>query len=177
MGGSHGHAAAVSRHGSGRLAMPSFLGGDDRRSTRTLLSQCKQHVFNLSEMTESQAEALVRQTEGRVCVRYFVRTDGTVMTNDCLDQARRQMRRRLATALLSLLTLAGGLLAWALMFLNVSTGSQGHMSLGNRIVAWLYPMPTLREPAPTRERFVMGKMLPPPEWRNPNPSPPSSPSN
>src|SRR5262245_56614686 len=47
-------------------------------------SQCQQRVYNLAEMPRKQAEALVRQAEGkRVCVRFYRRPDGTVMTRDC----------------------------------------------------------------------------------------------
>ena len=44
---------------------------------------CQLHVYNLSEMTEAEALRLVRETEGRLCVRFFRRADGTVLTRDC----------------------------------------------------------------------------------------------
>lgn len=45
--------------------------------------QCQLNVYNLSGMTREEAETLVRGTEGRLCVRYFQRADGTVITRDC----------------------------------------------------------------------------------------------
>jgi len=45
--------------------------------------QCKLNVYNLSEMSERQATALVEKTEGRLCVRFLRRADGTVLTKDC----------------------------------------------------------------------------------------------
>ena len=40
--------------------------------------QCKLNVYNLSEMSRPAAERLVLQTEGRLCVRYYQRADGTM---------------------------------------------------------------------------------------------------
>jgi hypothetical protein len=44
---------------------------------------CKMNVYNLSAMTQSEAEGLLRKHEGRLCVRYYQRRDGTVMTRNC----------------------------------------------------------------------------------------------
>jgi hypothetical protein len=46
-------------------------------------ADCKLNVYNLSAMTEAEAQELVKQREGRVCVRFFVRPDGTALTRDC----------------------------------------------------------------------------------------------
>ena len=45
--------------------------------------QCKLNVYHLSGMKRREAESLLREHEGRLCVRYFQRADGTVMTKDC----------------------------------------------------------------------------------------------
>lgn len=45
--------------------------------------ECKLNVYNLSGMTRRDAENLLLNAEGRVCVRYFKRKDGTVITKDC----------------------------------------------------------------------------------------------
>ena len=62
--------------------------------------ECKLHVYNLSELTRPQAEKLVSEHEGRLCVRYYQRADGTVITQDCGGGVRRAMQRtrRLVTA-------------------------------------------------------------------------------
>ncbi len=54
--------------------------GDARKR---FCGDCRQNVYNLSGMSRSEAENLLIQSEGRVCVRYFRRTDGTVLTKDC----------------------------------------------------------------------------------------------
>ena len=45
--------------------------------------QCDLRVYNLSAMARTEAEALLRESEGRLCVRLYRRHDGTVLTADC----------------------------------------------------------------------------------------------
>ena len=47
-------------------------------------ADCKKNVYNLSAMTQTQAEGLLREHEGHLCVRYYKRTDGTILTQNCL---------------------------------------------------------------------------------------------
>src|SRR5690242_12429282 len=54
--------------------------GDDRKRH---CDQCRLNVYNLSEMSRSEAEALIRQHEGHLCVRFYRRADGTVITDNC----------------------------------------------------------------------------------------------
>ena len=56
------------------------MAGDDRKR---FCGDCKLHVYNLSGMTTYDAENLLRLSEGRLCVRYFERADGTVLTQEC----------------------------------------------------------------------------------------------
>lgn len=44
---------------------------------------CKLNVYNLSGMTRAEAENLLINSEGRVCVRFYRRTDGSIITRDC----------------------------------------------------------------------------------------------
>jgi hypothetical protein len=41
------------------------------------------NVYNLSNMSKRDAEALILSAEGRVCVRYYHRSDGTILTGNC----------------------------------------------------------------------------------------------
>src|SRR6267142_5668090 len=43
--------------------------------------QCNKNVYNLSEMTRRQAEALIREKEGQLCARLYRRADGTILTS------------------------------------------------------------------------------------------------
>ena len=55
--------------------------GDDRVRFCT---SCEKNVFNLSAMSREDAEALLAsRSQGELCIRYYQRADGTVMTQDC----------------------------------------------------------------------------------------------
>lgn len=54
--------------------------GDDRSR---FCPSCAKNVYNLSSMTRDEAELLLQEKDGRLCVRYFVREDGTMLTQDC----------------------------------------------------------------------------------------------
>ena len=76
--------------------------GDDRRR---FCAECKLNVYNLSGMTRDEAEQLVMNSEGRLCVRFFRRKDGTILTQDCPVgwKAVKKRATRLAVALSSVL--------------------------------------------------------------------------
>ncbi len=71
------------------------MSGDDRRR---FCAQCQLHVYNLSAMTQLEAEALLANAKGRVCTRFFRRGDGTVMTRDCPIGLRQRLKRTWARA-------------------------------------------------------------------------------
>src|SRR5262249_17095542 len=51
-------------------------------------AQCKQNVYNLSDLTHTEAVSLVREHEGKLCVRFFRRPDGSFLTRDCRPRKR-----------------------------------------------------------------------------------------
>lgn len=65
--------------------------------------QCSLHVYNLSGMTKKEAEGLVANSEGRLCVRYYRRADGSILTRNCPVglRALKQRVSRVAGAALS----------------------------------------------------------------------------
>lgn len=79
----------------------SMFGNDRRR----FCGDCKLNVYNISGMTLSEAEELLERSEGRLCVRYYRRADGTILTKDCpVGLARlKQKVSRLVTAAFSLI--------------------------------------------------------------------------
>ena len=115
--------------------------GDERRR---FCGECKLHVYNLSGMTSYDAENLLRNAEGRMCVRFYQRADGTILTKDCpVGWAR--MKQRLsafATAIFSLIVSLMGSLFLVSYFTRSSDG-------GNR-----NPLPVLYP----RRRPVMGNI-------------------
>lgn len=44
---------------------------------------CNKNVYNLSSLTPHEAQALIEKKEGKLCVRYYQREDGTMLTQDC----------------------------------------------------------------------------------------------
>jgi hypothetical protein len=75
-------------------------------------SRCEKEVFDLSQMTLGQAEALVAQRGGDLCVRLYQRRDGTMMFADCAVGARGVVRRH-ATLAGAAMVVGGAALAWA----------------------------------------------------------------
>ena len=84
-------------------AMP----GTDRVRT---CGACALHVYNLSELTAREARSLIRQHDGRLCVRLYRRADGTVLTRDCPEGVAdaASERRRGALVALGLAALFAG---------------------------------------------------------------------
>lgn len=77
---------------------------------------CRMNVYNLSEMTRQRAETLLAEREGRLCVRFYRRADGTVTTADCapvrfaaLRKAARRTLGAAAAVFVALLGLVTGL--------------------------------------------------------------------
>jgi len=61
-------------------------------------------VFNLSEMTRPEAEALIVEKNGQLCARYYKRNDGTIITSDCrVGIVAGRKRKIVAAASLALL--------------------------------------------------------------------------
>lgn len=113
---------------------------------------CNLSVYNLSAMSTTEAETLLQSHgSGRLCVRYYQRPDGTVMTQDCSTiRARQHQRARLlhkgVAASVLFLTLAGSL--------TVLTAA-AESTMGDRAL-----LPTAQEAV--AEPPVMGLLAPPP---------------
>jgi predicted Fe-S protein YdhL (DUF1289 family) len=79
---------------------------------------CQKNVFNISMMSRAEAEKLIREKEGHLCVRYAQRADGTIITQDCpvgLEKAKiaalrpwRYFAAGVAALLASVVTAFGG---------------------------------------------------------------------
>lgn len=82
--------------------------GDDRVRA---CADCQKSVYNLSDMTRDEAQALIVEKEGRLCVRYFQRADGTILLKDCVVGVRQRRRRRIVAVGLTA-SLAGAAFAY-----------------------------------------------------------------
>jgi hypothetical protein len=76
--------------------------------------QCQLNVYNLSALTRDQAESVIAGTEGRLCVRFYRRKDGSILTQDCpvglraIRQRASRIRRAVLSALFGFLAGIGG---------------------------------------------------------------------
>lgn len=70
---------------------------------------CQLNVYNISELSRVEAEALIASTEGRICARLFQRADGSVLTKDCpvgLQALRMRMSKRAAAVFAALVSIS-----------------------------------------------------------------------
>jgi hypothetical protein len=70
-------------------------------------SSCNKNVYNLSDMTREEAQALLVEREGQLCVRYYRRHDGTILTADCARGKRYRRGRRVLVAGVTTIVLGG----------------------------------------------------------------------
>src|SRR5258705_549057 len=71
--------------------------------------QCNKNVYNLSEMTRRQAEALIREKEGQLCARLYRRADGSILTSNCpagLRAIGRSVSRMAGAAMSAMMTVS-----------------------------------------------------------------------
>ena len=74
--------------------------------------ECEKNVYDLSMLTRAEGNELIREKEGHLCVKYYQRFDGTVLTADCpvgLRALRRQYLRTRAKFV------AAALAVWAVI--------------------------------------------------------------
>jgi hypothetical protein len=55
--------------------------GDDRVRH---CGQCQRNVYQLSNLSREEAEALILEKEGELCVQFYRRADGSVVTRPCV---------------------------------------------------------------------------------------------
>jgi hypothetical protein len=71
---------------------------------------CRKNVYNLSGMSRWDAADFVREAEGQLCVRFYRRQDGTLLTEDCpvgWRAARRRVIRRVGGIAAAVFALVG----------------------------------------------------------------------
>jgi hypothetical protein len=119
--------------------------GDDRVR---FCDQCSLHVYDLSAMSREAATTLVREREGRLCVRFYRRADGTVLTADGCGRVRAAARRAKRVAV----AMAGALFAAVLTPFGFGSRdeSEPRAMMGDVSVA-----------APTTEPAVVGEIAVP----------------
>ncbi|NOU28826.1 MAG: hypothetical protein HOO96_13050 [Polyangiaceae bacterium] len=91
------------------VAWDSMTGSETSR----FCGDCQKQVYNLSAMSEREAQGFLESVAMQgACVRFYRRPDGTVMTAECdVAGAARRRRLRIGAAALALTSLGAGLTA------------------------------------------------------------------
>ncbi|HEU0031491.1 MAG TPA: hypothetical protein VFQ53_12720 [Kofleriaceae bacterium] len=149
-----------------RVAAPctaewSKMVGDDRVRH---CGDCKKNVYNLSAMTRDEAQALIVEREGDLCVRYFQRKDGTILTSDCTIGISRRRRRRIVAAGAAAMLAGGGAFAWKALR-SSDEPDEGMQVLGG--IESSLPDTTVRTveppPPPPESVEMLGQPIAPPQ--------------
>lgn len=102
--------------------------------------QCSQRVYNISKMSRAEAETLIGEKDGRLCIRLYRRADGTVITKDCGKDKLTAKQLLLAMCVL-FLTLGFSLIGMH-RSQNVKETSQLRKTEPFKTVLdWVYPAP------------------------------------
>ena len=162
-----------------RVASPCSANWDEMygNERKRFCGDCKLNVYNLSDMTRGEAEDLLERSEGRLCVRFYRRADGSVITQNCpVGWAKVKQRARVvATAAFSLIVgLFGGL------FFVAGLRQRQTPEIGKLLVN-PFATPTPKEiplmgavaitPTPTPRKATMGEVA------RPTPTPKSTPKH
>lgn len=126
----------------------SDMSGDERAR---FCRHCKLNVYNLSDMTRDEAEAFVRQSEGRTCVRFYRRHDGTILTRDC-PVGLRLVRHRFARAVAAFAGILAALVGSTLFGGKLSRlAPSGFRTPSAAFARWVTPQPDCE--------LILGKMM------------------
>ena len=125
--------------------------------------QCSLNVYNLSSMTKSDAESLIARNEGRLCIRFYRRSDGSIITKDCpvgLRAIRRKVSYVAKAISSSVLGLLAGLGVYVASSSIVPTGPKRTMGvMAQDINPPDFKVQMARPANPPTTEFTMGKML------------------
>lgn len=95
----------VSQRASGCSSKWAEMPGDQRVRQCT---RCQQNVYRFGNMDPFEVRQLLIEKEGKPCVRFFDRGDGSVMVKDCPRGKLRRWNLRFALISAVLLALFGG---------------------------------------------------------------------
>ena len=135
-----------------------MVGGDRVRYCRS----CEKNVYNLSEMSQTEAENLLQTHEGHLCVRFYQRADGKIMTNNCPVGLRaiRKMYVKQTAAIASLCGLFfGALMQFAGKSAPANETTEEHYTMGAPLPVSTPRLPMPRK-QPTQPHYTMGAPAP-----------------
>jgi len=120
--------------------------------------QCNLNVYNLSSMTKSEAESFIARNEGRLCVRFYRRADGSILTDNC-PVGLRAIRRKLSYFAKAVSSAVLAFLAGVGIHEGFSEVTQLAQGRTMGVVALDLKIPTpVPPPNPVRTDFEMGEV-------------------
>lgn len=144
--------------------------GDERQR---FCGECQLNVYNLSGMTRQEAENLLLNSEGRLCVRFYKRADGSVITKDC-PVGWRAVKQRVSKTAAAAASLVFGVLSGLGLTTFFSQSRDKHVMGG--IAYQSTPKPKASPKAPPIEP-TMGVMALPSPTPKSTPKPKDTPSD
>lgn len=141
------------------------MNGNDRQR---FCGQCQLNVYNLSGMTRGEAEHLIANAEGRLCVRYYKRADGSIITQNCpvgLAALKRRVSRAATAFLSAVIGFFGGVGLFAAFGENESKWNEA--TTGVMVIDKDTPPPDVDviqggiRPIEVKGEVEMGKMIAP----------------
>ncbi len=134
---------------------------------------CEKNVYDLSAMTRKDAMDLIERHEGRCCVRFYQRQDGTVLTEDCPVGVRALLKRAERRTLLAAAAGVGAIAAFVAFLAGLNNPVSCQLQTIEQHIENITPPPLPPEPVsplmgamPPPETIEMGEMVAPPR---PNP--------
>jgi hypothetical protein len=148
-----------------RVASPCNVSWDDMTGDDGIrfCRDCQRHVYNLSVMSRTEAEELVLRAKDRLCVYFYRRQDGTVMTSDC-PVGLQAVRRRVAWLFGMVVAFLFMAIGWGMATLTGSRNSDvGCRRLREieplrTVIEWIDPTPP-QLPGPPQT--TLGALCPP----------------
>ena len=120
---------------------------------------CEKNVYDLSAMTRNDAMALIERHEGRCCVRFYQRTDGTVLTEDCPVGVRAALKRAERRALMAAAAGVGAVAAFVAFIIGAGNPVSRGLQVVGQTITEVIPDP-IPEPV---DMPMMGAPPPPPD--------------
>lgn len=130
----------------------SKMTGDDKVR---FCGDCRMNVYNLSVLSQPELEQMVKEKDGKVCVRFFTRPDGTVLTRDCPVGLTRKRR----TYAVSLAAVASLFAAPFMMKGEACSTTGAEPTLTEAVRELVDEVKAKLGFASARPKHVMGKMM------------------
>ena len=144
-----------------RIAAPCSADWEQMRGDERVrfCAQCSLNVYNLSGMTRREAEGVVARAEGRLCVRFYRRPDGTILTSNC-PVGLRAIKRRVSKTASAVLSALMGFFTGAGVAAGVSQLQSGDAEVEVDGIRAMAGVMAVNPPPPSTDEPVMGDVAP-----------------